>query len=243
LPECLRNNNDLLRNRAKSLNSLDHMLMRAVATFCDHPRTDVLFDSFMEHEKDVLVVRRMRELNYLIRVSEEQAVFICSSDFSCGCICHGREEEQSSKRSLDKEDNNMAGGGFGGSSKDGGINGMKGRFNGDSSAGRNGDSLMINEASYVERLVGREFIQPQLTLHEEELRGFGFPETSGVIIASEKRTVNLEFSSNSMSSAVTSGIRPLPDELALIDVNQEVQPMEQDYSRDLDRPSFNSEGI
>ncbi|GAB2284299.1 hypothetical protein Dimus_018760 [Dionaea muscipula] len=31
---------------------------------------------------------------FVIRVTEEQAVFICNTDFRCGCSCHGREDEQ-----------------------------------------------------------------------------------------------------------------------------------------------------
>ncbi|GAB2295600.1 hypothetical protein Dimus_038367 [Dionaea muscipula] len=201
----------------------DWLYRSVVATFCEHPRTDILFDSFMAQENDILTVRkmsfnqilitlqsegRMKELiekyksegnghfssiipwsikttctvgrevwltcygvpvhawnvstftaignvwgkvlqieddtakciqcdigkikvftqfssvinqqlnlqvaalNYRIRVSEEQAVFICYSDFRCGCVCHGRAGEQSSVRSSDKDDDDVEGGGL-----------------------------------------------------------------------------------------------------------------------------------
>ncbi|GAB2274124.1 hypothetical protein Dimus_008895 [Dionaea muscipula] len=37
----------------------DWLYRSVVATFCEHPRTDILFDSFMEQEKDILTVRKM----------------------------------------------------------------------------------------------------------------------------------------------------------------------------------------
>ncbi|GAB2271388.1 hypothetical protein Dimus_006227, partial [Dionaea muscipula] len=33
--------------------------------------------------------------SFIIRVAEEQATFICNSDFTCGCLCHRGEDEQS----------------------------------------------------------------------------------------------------------------------------------------------------
>ncbi|GAB2275811.1 RNA recognition motif-containing protein [Dionaea muscipula] len=84
----------------------DWLYRSVVATFRDHPRPDIIFDSFMEQEKDILAIEddtakcvrcdivkikvftrclsvinqqlklQVGALNYRIRVSEEPAVFI-----------------------------------------------------------------------------------------------------------------------------------------------------------------------
>ncbi|GAB2274347.1 hypothetical protein Dimus_009111 [Dionaea muscipula] len=33
--------------------------------------------------------------SFAIRIVEEQAMFICNTDFKCGCICHGKEDKES----------------------------------------------------------------------------------------------------------------------------------------------------
>ncbi|GAB2269222.1 hypothetical protein Dimus_004150 [Dionaea muscipula] len=50
---------------------------------------------------------------FVIRIAEEQAVFICNSDFRCGCMCHVKEDEQSCTPVLAEEDDDVAGGGDG----------------------------------------------------------------------------------------------------------------------------------
>ncbi|GAB2295402.1 hypothetical protein Dimus_029573 [Dionaea muscipula] len=48
---------------------------------------------------------------YPIRVSEEQAVFICNSDFRCECTCYGKEDKETPSQLLSDEDDDVAEGG------------------------------------------------------------------------------------------------------------------------------------
>ncbi|GAB2280735.1 hypothetical protein Dimus_015361, partial [Dionaea muscipula] len=47
-------------------------------------------------------------MSFNIRVAEEQAVFICNSNFSCQCFCHGRIDEQPHSTGTDGEDDDVA---------------------------------------------------------------------------------------------------------------------------------------
>ncbi|GAB2303610.1 hypothetical protein Dimus_037597 [Dionaea muscipula] len=40
---------------------------------------------------------------FMIRVAEEQSTFISNSNFSCGCLCHRREDEQTASATSDGE--------------------------------------------------------------------------------------------------------------------------------------------
>ncbi|GAB2281176.1 hypothetical protein Dimus_015779 [Dionaea muscipula] len=59
------------------------------------------------------VVQKMRIMDgsipFDIRVAEEQALFICNSDFRCGCTCHGWEDEQLQYAEEDEDDDDVAG--------------------------------------------------------------------------------------------------------------------------------------
>ncbi|GAB2302688.1 hypothetical protein Dimus_036685 [Dionaea muscipula] len=60
----------------------------------------------------VLAINQQMELrvgnsSFIIRVAEEQAVFICNSNFSCGCACHGREDEQPHSPDLEEDDDDV----------------------------------------------------------------------------------------------------------------------------------------
>ncbi|GAB2285716.1 hypothetical protein Dimus_039720 [Dionaea muscipula] len=303
----------------------DWLYRSVVATFCEHPRTDILFDSFMEQEKDILTVRkmsfnqilitlqsvgRMKELiekyksegnghfssiipwsvkttctvgrevwltcygvpvhawnvstftaignvcgkvlqieddtakcircdigkikvftqfpsvinqqlnlqvgalNYRMRVSEEQAIFICSSDFRCGRVCHGgRVGEQSSVRSSDKDDDDVEGGGCRGNPMVGVINGMKGSLRGGSCENRDDRPPTFIGVSHANRLVGGEARQPQKILREEEMRGFVLPESPG--IPNDSGEGILEPSQRLMLSNGSLGVGPTPDGMGL----------------------------
>ncbi|GAB2287589.1 hypothetical protein Dimus_021962 [Dionaea muscipula] len=49
-------------------------------------------------------------LPFVIKIAEEQDVFICNSDFSCMCICHEKEDEQTPLSRTPREDDDVAGG-------------------------------------------------------------------------------------------------------------------------------------
>ncbi|GAB2294135.1 hypothetical protein Dimus_028354 [Dionaea muscipula] len=44
---------------------------------------------------------------FVIRIAEEQSTFICNSNFSCGCLCHRREDEQISSVGLEGDDDDV----------------------------------------------------------------------------------------------------------------------------------------
>ncbi|GAB2299977.1 hypothetical protein Dimus_034023 [Dionaea muscipula] len=44
-----------------------------------------------------------------IRVVEDQVVFICNSDFRCGCLCHVREDEHTLSTNAEEDDDDVAG--------------------------------------------------------------------------------------------------------------------------------------
>ncbi|GAB2297113.1 hypothetical protein Dimus_031212 [Dionaea muscipula] len=48
-------------------------------------------------------------IQYIIRIAEEQVVFICNSDFRCECTCHDREDEQTHFSEAVEEDDDEAG--------------------------------------------------------------------------------------------------------------------------------------
>ncbi|GAB2272481.1 hypothetical protein Dimus_007305 [Dionaea muscipula] len=50
-------------------------------------------------------------MSFVIRVAEEQAVFICSSNFCCQCACHGKEDEQARLADLIEDDDDVEIGG------------------------------------------------------------------------------------------------------------------------------------
>ncbi|GAB2276503.1 hypothetical protein Dimus_011225, partial [Dionaea muscipula] len=106
-----------------------------VATFTDQRTQDLMFDSFISKIKGILVVRRLgfkkilisfiseaeidegevlnvdddtARCSFVIRVAEEQVVFICNSNFSCQCSCYGKEDErvQSPKTNMEEDDVN-----------------------------------------------------------------------------------------------------------------------------------------
>ncbi|GAB2273295.1 Serine arginine-rich splicing factor 2 [Dionaea muscipula] len=46
-----------------------------------------------------------------IRIVEEQVVFICNTDFRCGCACHAREDEETNLPLADEDEDDVAGAG------------------------------------------------------------------------------------------------------------------------------------